>query len=95
MKFVQMHYFLSQNVGGDKRYSVSPVQKLGIMSPHKLGPCGEEADRFAKHHNLVRSENQYKKFPLAHQGSAWDFFFNTKAAETELSKNFEDLYVLQ
>jgi len=24
MKFAQLHYFLSQNVGGDKRYYVPP-----------------------------------------------------------------------
>ena len=29
MKFAQIHYFLSQNVVGDKRYYVPPVQKLG------------------------------------------------------------------
>ena len=34
-KFAQLHYFLSQNVGGDKIYYVPPVQN---MSPHKLGP---------------------------------------------------------
>jgi len=41
MKFAQLHYFLSQNVEGDKRYYVPPVQKLGghvSPSPHKLGP---------------------------------------------------------
>jgi len=41
MKFAQLHYFLSQNVGGDKRYYVPPVQKLGgrvSPAPHKLGP---------------------------------------------------------
>ena len=40
MKFEQLHYFSRQNVGGDKRYYVPPVQKLGgICPPHKLGPC--------------------------------------------------------
>jgi len=39
MKFVQLHYFLSQNVGMDKRYYVPPAQKLGgTCPPHKLGP---------------------------------------------------------
>jgi len=33
MKFAQLHYFLSQNVGGDKRYYVPPVQKLGEHVP--------------------------------------------------------------
>ena len=32
MKFAQLHYFSSENVGGDKRYYVPPVQKLGEMS---------------------------------------------------------------
>jgi len=32
IKFAQLHYFLSQNVGGDKIYYVPPVQKLGGMS---------------------------------------------------------------
>jgi len=54
MTFAQLHYFLSQNIGGDKRYYVPPcskvggdmsprVQKLGGTCPprplHKLGPC--------------------------------------------------------
>jgi len=29
MKFAQIHYFLSQNVGGDKRYYVPPCPKVG------------------------------------------------------------------
>jgi len=29
MKFVQLHYFLSQNIGGIKRYCVSPCPKVG------------------------------------------------------------------
>jgi len=29
MKFVQLHYFLSQNVG-DKRYCVSTFPKVGV-----------------------------------------------------------------
>jgi len=29
MKFAQLHSFLSQNIGGDKRYYVPPVQMLG------------------------------------------------------------------
>jgi len=33
MKLVQLHYFLSQNVEGDKIYYVSPVQKLGGHAP--------------------------------------------------------------
>ena len=33
MKFAQLHYFLSQNVGGGKRYYVPPVQKLGAHVP--------------------------------------------------------------
>jgi len=32
MKFAQLHYFLSQNVGGGTKYIMS-------RSPHKLGPC--------------------------------------------------------
>jgi len=28
MKFAQLHYFLSQNVGGDKRYYVPPFPKV-------------------------------------------------------------------
>jgi len=39
MKFAQLHYFLSQTIGGDKRYYVHRVQKLGRHVPHKLGPC--------------------------------------------------------
>jgi len=35
-KFAQLHYFSSQNVGGDKRYYVSPVQKLGGHFPPVL-----------------------------------------------------------
>jgi len=38
MKFAQLQYLSSQNVGGDKRYYVPPVQKLGGHVPHKLGP---------------------------------------------------------
>jgi len=41
MKFAKLHYFLWQNVGGDKIYYVPPVQKLGrdmSPSPYKLGP---------------------------------------------------------
>jgi len=39
MKFAQLHYFLSQNVGGDKQYYV-PLSKSweGHVPPHKLGP---------------------------------------------------------
>jgi len=28
MKFAQIHYFLSQNVGGDKRYYVPPINSV-------------------------------------------------------------------
>jgi len=33
MKFAQLHYFLSQNIGGAKRYDVPPVQKLEGTCP--------------------------------------------------------------
>jgi len=33
MKFAQLHYFLSQHVGGDKRYYVHPAQNLGRTCP--------------------------------------------------------------
>jgi len=33
MKFAQLHYFLSQNVGEDKRYYVSPCPKVGGTCP--------------------------------------------------------------
>jgi len=33
MKYARLHYFLSQNVGGDKRFYVPPVQKLGGTCP--------------------------------------------------------------
>jgi len=33
MKFARLHSFLSQNVGGDKRYDVPPVQTLGVTCP--------------------------------------------------------------
>jgi len=39
MKFVQLHYFLSQSIGKDKIYCVSPLSKnWRDMSPLKLGP---------------------------------------------------------
>jgi len=41
MKFAQIHYFLSQNVGGDKRYYVgghAPPKVGRICPPHQLGP---------------------------------------------------------
>ena len=42
MKFAQ-HYFLWQNVGGNKIYYVPPCPKVGwdmsSLSPHKLGSC--------------------------------------------------------
>jgi len=38
MKFVQLHTFLSQNIGGTKDI-VSPMSKIwGDISPLKLGP---------------------------------------------------------
>jgi len=43
MKFAQLHYFFSQNIGGDNYYYVPHAQKLGkTTSPRsslKLGPC--------------------------------------------------------
>jgi len=40
MKFAQLHYFSSQNVGGNKRYYVPPCPKVGGTCPtHKLSPC--------------------------------------------------------
>ena len=43
MRFAQIHYFLSQNVGGDKRYHVPPCPNVGgtcpPRPPHKRGPC--------------------------------------------------------
>jgi len=42
MKFAQLHYFWSHNVGRDKKFYVPPVQKLGGRvppSPHKLRTC--------------------------------------------------------
>jgi len=40
MKFARLHYFLSQTVGGDKRYYAHPCPKVGHVppTPHKLGP---------------------------------------------------------
>jgi len=32
-KFAQLHYSLSQNIGGDKKYNVPLVQKLGGTCP--------------------------------------------------------------
>jgi len=39
MKFAQLHYFLSQNVGGTKDIMSSLSKSLGDMSRFKLGPC--------------------------------------------------------
>jgi len=48
MKFEQLHYFSSQNVGRDKKYYVPPVQKLGgtcpPRSPIKSVPGGLSRD---------------------------------------------------
>jgi len=41
MKFAQLHYFLSQNVGGGKRHYVPPCPNVGGHVPPsslKLGP---------------------------------------------------------
>jgi len=39
MKFAQLHYFSSRNVGGTKNI-MSPLPKVGgTCPPHKLGPC--------------------------------------------------------
>jgi len=41
MSIFQLHYFLSQNIGGTKGIVCPPVQKLGEISsrsPLKLGP---------------------------------------------------------
>jgi len=38
MKFAQIHYFLSQNVGGTKDIMSPPVQKLGRTCPSRPPP---------------------------------------------------------
>jgi len=50
MKLVQLHYFLSQNVRGDKIYYVPPCPKVeGDMSPHTLGPWYMVRERLGTH----------------------------------------------
>jgi len=56
MKFAQLHYFLSQNIGGDKRYYVPPCPKVeGTCPPHKLGPWlqGKLLMRYIRHSYLI------------------------------------------
>jgi len=49
MKSAQIHYILSQNIGGDKRYYVPPLQKLcGTCPPLKLGPWPHVQDKRIK-----------------------------------------------
>ena len=39
MKFAQLHYFLSQNIGGNKKILCPPCRgEMSPPSPHKLGP---------------------------------------------------------
>jgi len=44
MKFAPLHYFLSQNVGGDKRYSVPPCPKVGESCPPPSPPMNSVHD---------------------------------------------------
>jgi len=51
MKFEQLHYFLSQNVGGTKDIT-SPLSQIcgGHVSPvpHKLGPWSKHTRKISK-----------------------------------------------
>jgi len=66
MKFAQIHYFLSQNVGGDKKYYVPPVQKLGGTCPSCL-PINSVPDQgYTQYNVIVANANWLKK--LVKQG---------------------------
>jgi len=51
MKFAQLHYFLSQNIGGDKRYYVPSVPPMNLVPGTKYNfACNlcHDADRCAR-----------------------------------------------
>ena len=61
MKFAQLHYFSSQNVGGTKDIMSLPVQKLGgTCPPDKRGPWLQTSEFLSFAHVINSNESQSK-----------------------------------
>jgi len=85
MKFAQLRYFLSQNVGGDKRYYVPPCPKVGgDMSSKKTRPLvlmllqNETNVKSAAQHSIIQYITNHLISSCSSMASIPDGFFSSQ-----------------